>query len=214
MPVPVQRIWLTWWGNKNLVLGETGEGGGSTYWEIFPCGKGNFFSRWEECENIWLLAPIPPVVWKILDDLTYLRWFDDIHPAALACIPHWLLSQLPHNSFSYLLQKCQLLLKKLLSVIEINQLQFCEMKLQELVGLFELFHFLSMPAQGYGNFEKLPNTLWKNNCLTHRSPGIQFQTIQSLEKMIQIIVTCLISLPRHPAEKSMVIQLTAGVILG
>ena len=49
MPVPVQRLWLTCWGNKNLVLGETGDGeegqGGSG---TFPCGKGNFFSRWEE----------------------------------------------------------------------------------------------------------------------------------------------------------------------
>ena len=48
-------------------------------------------------------------------------------------------------------------LKKLLSVIEINQLQFCEIKLWELVDPFELFHFLSMLAQGYGrpNFEIL-----------------------------------------------------------
>ena len=44
MPVPVQRLWLTCCGNKNLVLGGTGVGESG----IFPCGKGNFFSRREE----------------------------------------------------------------------------------------------------------------------------------------------------------------------
>ena len=48
MPVPVQRFWLTCWGNKNLVLGETGDGEGGGGSGTFPCGKGNFFSRWEE----------------------------------------------------------------------------------------------------------------------------------------------------------------------
>ena len=69
MPVPVQRLLLTWWGNKNLVLGGTGEGG-STYWGIFPCGNGNFFpgrrneqffgclppsSQWYE--KFWMISP-------------------------------------------------------------------------------------------------------------------------------------------------------------
>ena len=53
MPLPVQRLWLTCWGNKNLVLGGTGErgdggGGGGGELEILPCGKGIFFSRWKE----------------------------------------------------------------------------------------------------------------------------------------------------------------------
>ena len=43
MPVPVQRIWLTWWGNKNLVLGETGEGGGLLTGGFFHVGMGIFF---------------------------------------------------------------------------------------------------------------------------------------------------------------------------
>ena len=43
------------------------------------------------------------------------------------------------------------------------------------LGLFELFHFLSMSAQGYGRpiFKKLPNIPWKNDCLTHSPPGIE-----------------------------------------
>ena len=65
------------WENKNVVLGGTGERGVYLLGD-FPCGKGNFFSRCEEWANFWLLAPIPPVVEKILDDLSHLpelRWF-------------------------------------------------------------------------------------------------------------------------------------------
>ena len=41
MPVPaVQRLWLTYWGNKNLVLGGTGERMGLGFFRV---GRGNFF---------------------------------------------------------------------------------------------------------------------------------------------------------------------------
>ena len=40
MPKPVQRLWLTCWGNKNLVLGETERGGSRGF---FHAGRGIFF---------------------------------------------------------------------------------------------------------------------------------------------------------------------------
>ena len=42
MPVPVQRLWLTCWGNKNLVLGETERRGLLTR-GFFHAGRGIFF---------------------------------------------------------------------------------------------------------------------------------------------------------------------------
>ena len=153
---------------------------------IFLCGKEDFFSRWEECANFWQLVTIPPVVLKILDDLTYLRWFDDIYQVAqLACIHHQLLSYLPHNSFSYLLQRCQLPFNfqkagqysQLLKLISCNFVKLqAYQKLQAYLS-YSIFY----PCQLF-KFLKLPNTPWKYDCLTHRSPGIESQTNQSLEK--------------------------------
>ena len=69
-------------GNKNLVLGGTGKGGVYLLGD-FSMWEGDFFSRCVESENSCLLAPIPLVLGKILDDLSHLpelKWFDDIHP--------------------------------------------------------------------------------------------------------------------------------------
>ena len=63
----------------------------------------------------------------------------------LACIHHQLLSQRLNYSFNCFLQKCQL---GTIRKAGQYQLQFCEMKLLEVIGQFERFNFSSMPAQG------------------------------------------------------------------
>ena len=56
MPLLVQKLWITSWRNKNLVLGGTGERGGSG---IFPGGKGNFFPGGRNEQIFGCLPPSP-----------------------------------------------------------------------------------------------------------------------------------------------------------
>ena len=58
MPVLVQRLWITCLGNKNLVLGRTGDRSLPTCWYFMLERK--FFTRWREWAHFWLVAPNPP----------------------------------------------------------------------------------------------------------------------------------------------------------
>ena len=66
MPLPVQRLWLTCWGNKNLVLGGTGErgdgGGGGWGGGIgdFTMWEGDFFFQMEGMTKFVATCPLPP----------------------------------------------------------------------------------------------------------------------------------------------------------
>ena len=60
MPVPVQRLWLTCWGNKNLVLGGTGEGGrGGGVWD-FSMWEGEFFFQVGGMRKFLAACPYSP----------------------------------------------------------------------------------------------------------------------------------------------------------
>ena len=58
MPVPVQRLWFTCWGDKNLVLDGTGERGGGV--SDFSMWEGGFFFQVGGMSQFLAACPHPP----------------------------------------------------------------------------------------------------------------------------------------------------------
>ena len=81
MPYQFRDFGLLASGNNSLVLGGAEEGGVYLLGDL-SMWEGEYFFQVGEMRKFLAACTHLPVVGKILDDLTYLRWFDDIHPAA------------------------------------------------------------------------------------------------------------------------------------